>query len=458
VKIRDRREFVIGGWSESENSKSFRSILFGEYKDGRLVFVHHSGGGYTAKQKAELFSKFRELEIKKCPFVNPGDIDIDTTCHWVKPELIGEFEISNMTTKKGLIRHPAIFKTEKKVEKPKAALPDITAILLEKIQKVRQNRLAAAQGSWEVLDKHVITSEEVFKVEGKTITLTNIERHVWPEITKADLIQYYISISEWILPYLKDRPVGINISLQNPAEGFFIRGMEGRQPKWSTVFKTDRKHKKAGKPDEIEWLVCNDLATLVWIINLNSIDLHPWGSRTISPNRPDYISIDLDPSDDDFSKVIQTALAAKKLFDEYKIKSFVKTSGKTGMHIYLPCSNIEYGNARSIAENICQAIHKSVPAITTTSTSVNSRGNLLYVDPSQNDYADRLAAPYCVRSYKLPAVSTPLDWKEVKAGLDPASFNIQTISDRLAKKRDLWAGLFDKKLAAQNGKLLTQFL
>ncbi|HZG25503.1 MAG TPA: hypothetical protein VEZ17_13020, partial [Chitinophagaceae bacterium] len=140
------------------------------------------------------------------------------------------------------------------------------------------------------------------------------------------------------------------------------------------------------------------------------------------------------------------------------IKSFVKTSGKTGMHIYLPCSNIEYGNARSIAENICQAIHRSVPAITTTSTSVNSRGNLLYVDPSQNDYADRLAAPYCVRSYKLPAVSTPLDWKEVKAGLDPASFNIQTISDRLAKKGDLWAGLFDKKLAAQNGKLLTQFL
>jgi len=90
IKINQRKEYVIGGWSESENTTSFRSILFGEFANGKLKYVHHSGGGYTSKEKAQLFKTFKELEVKKCPFVNPRDIIIDTTCHWVKPELIAE--------------------------------------------------------------------------------------------------------------------------------------------------------------------------------------------------------------------------------------------------------------------------------------------------------------------------------------------------------------------------------
>ena len=314
-----------------------------------------------------------------------------------------------------------------------------------------------SQGSWALVLNRKIESKNKLDIQDRTIELVNIERHVWHDVTKAELIQYYISVADYILPHLRDRPVGINISLYNPVEDFFLRGMEGHSPKWATIFETDRKHKMVGKSAKIQWLLCNDLATLVWIVNLECIDVHPWGSRIQSPNEPDYIAIDLDPSDDDFGKVIKTALAGKKLFDKHGIESFVKTSGKTGMHIFLPCSGIEYGQTRVIAEKICQTIHEMVPDITTLSTSTNSRGDKVYVDPSQNDYADRLAAAYCARAYHLPTVSTPLDWKEVKAGLDPTKFTIHTIGDRLKKKGDLWAGLLDKKTAVKNSKQLKAF-
>src|SRR5205814_1618836 len=130
-----------------------------------------------------------------------------------------------------------------------------------------------------------------------------------------------------------------------------------------------RKHKKKGKSDEIEWLVINDKATLAYAVNnLESIDIHPWNSRIQNPESPDYIAIDIDPSDDDFSKVIETVLAAKEIFAKLKLKTFIKTSGKTGMHLLIPCSGIrsgEAGEARKIALAVCQQIHDLVPAITT---------------------------------------------------------------------------------------------
>jgi len=154
---------------------------------------------------------------------------------------------------------------------------------------------------------------------------------------------------------------------------------------------------------------------------------------------------------------IETTLATKELLDEYKMKCFVKTSGKSGMHIYEPCSGIEYGQARTIAENMGQAIHELLPANTTVKTLVNSKGNKLYVDTSQNDYAHRLAAGYCVRANHIPTVSTPLKWKEIKKGLDPAEFTIHTIGKRLGKRGDLFSNAGDMTIRKGNSKLLKTF-
>ena len=223
-----------------------------------------------------------------------------------------------------------------------------------------------------------------------------------------------------------------------------------------------------GKSEEIDWVVCNDLATLIYLLNLGALDLHPWSANIKSSNEPDYIVIDLDPDDsneDDrsantknFKNVIKVALAAKKYFDEQELVSFVKTSGKTGMHLLLPCKGIEYGDTRRIAESICENIHQGVPSISTINTSTHSRGGKVYIDASQNDYGDRLVAPYSVRAYKQPYVSTPLGWDEVHLKLNRHAFTIHTIKERLEQKGDLFNNLFDAKIQKQNTTVLKKFI
>jgi bifunctional non-homologous end joining protein LigD len=194
------------------------------------------------------------------------------------------------------------------------------------------------------------------------------------------------------------------------------------------------------------------------MINLGCIDINPWTSRTDDYQQPDFIIIDLDPSDNDFQKVIETAKAAKQFFDEHKLKAFPKTSGKTGMHLYVPCRGFTFSQARKIAEHICKEVSNLLPEITTTEVSISKRGDKLFVDFSQNDEADTVAAPYSVRPFHHPAVSTPLDWKEVNNKLNTLDFDITNIIDRIEKKGDLFNKVMDEKIAQGNSKILHEFL
>lgn len=312
---------------------------------------------------------------------------------------------------------------------------------------------------WERVDKRQINSKEIRTIEGKEVALVNLEEKVWEGITRGDIVDYYTSIYPYLKPYLQDHPVGINVSFDPITEDEeFIRGMEGHEPKWATIFKTDRKNPKPGKSETIDWIVLNDLPSVIFNISLGAIDLHPWTARSTSPNNPDYIVIDLDPTDEDFSKVIETAKAAKEFIDIHQLVSFVKTSGKTGLHILLPSTGIEFGNARKIALHICSAIHEMLPDITTLSTSKSSRGDKVYVDPSQNDYADRIASVYSVRSYKQPNVSTPIQWEEVNSELIPSNFNIYSIFGRIEKVGDLFREVLNPQYALNNEKVLKRLI
>jgi bifunctional non-homologous end joining protein LigD len=153
-----------------------------------------------------------------------------------------------------------------------------------------------------------------------------------------------------------------------------------------------------------------------------------------------------------FQMAVETALAAGQLLSEHNIKSFIKTSGKTGLHIYIPCVGIDFHESRSIANAIGDEIHKLVPSVSTRNESINQRGNRLYIDANQNDYTDTLAAPYPLRPYHRPLVSTPLEWKEVKPGLDRYDYNMESIHKRLEKKGDLFSGTLDVKTARSNQK------
>ena len=449
-----RQEFVIGGWTESGSGRAFRSLLFGAYENGKLVNVGHAGGGYKEKNMREILAELKKRETNKSPFVNK--VDTDTKPHWIKPTLVAEFKYATFT-RSGKIRKPAIFIGFRKDKKPKEIILETTVATKRAIQQ-KAIRATSRDSNWPKIENGVITSRQEFEIEGCGIELTNVEKPLWHDITKAHLLQYYSSIAPVMLPHIQNRPQSLHIKYKGAlAPGFYIKDMEGREPGCAEIFSIERKHKKAGKNSIIDYLVCNNRATLLWMINLGCIDVNPWTSRTTNYLHPDFVVIDLDPSDHDFQKAIETAKAAKQFFDENKLKAFVKTSGKTGLHLFIPCEGFGFPEARKIATNISKAIHELVPSITTTEVSISMRRDKLYIDPNQNDEADTVAAAYSVRPYKLPTVSSPLEWKEVNKTLDPAAFTMNTIPQRLQKKGELWTNILDKKIIQDNSKLLSQF-
>jgi bifunctional non-homologous end joining protein LigD len=427
-----------------------------------LINVGHSGGGFKEKQMKEIYSRLKELEIKKSPFAN--EVDADTKIHWVKPRLVAEIKYASFTSAKK-IRKPAIFLGFREDKDPKEVVKEMETIpLSEELQPAKKenkklNPESVSDSNWPVILNQKIENKSGFNFNGKEVELTNIDRKLWGEFTKADLLMYYHAVYPFIISHLRNRPLSLHIKNVSPtAPGLYIKDMENHQPGWAQIYSVARKHKKKGKRNRIDYLVCNDEATLHYIINLGCIDVNPWTSTVLTPDNPDFIVIDLDPSDDDFSKAILTAKAAKEFFDQHKLKAFIKTSGKTGMHLYLPCAGFSFAEARTIAQNICSHINELVPDITTTEISVISRADKLYLDPNQNDFADTVAAPYSVRPYRMPAVSTPLEWKEVNNRLHPSRFTIQTVLERLKKKGDIWNNILELKTVKANGLHLKKFI
>jgi bifunctional non-homologous end joining protein LigD len=307
-------------------------------------------------------------------------------------------------------------------------------------------------------------------MENCTIRVHNLERELWADLPKGKLLVYYSEMAHIILPYIKDRPQSLNLKLTHAGgPRTFIKDMENRQPDCAAVFTDKRRIEKIGKRKQIDYLVCNNKETLIYMIDTGCVDINPWASQMQNPESPTYITFDLDPTipeklkgrklqqteQNGFEKAIEVALACKEVLDKHKLQAYVKTSGKTGIHIYVPCVGFKFKDARRIAGGIlANEMHALTPKISTLNFDKNLRGNKVYIDTGQNDYADTLAAPYSIRPYHEPTVSTPLQWKEVKHGLDRFSFNINTIQKRLEEKGDLFRDVLSPAQARKNSAIL----
>jgi bifunctional non-homologous end joining protein LigD len=468
IQTEIRGEYVIGGYTESDSSRAFKSLLFGNYQNGKFIYLGHAGGGYKESEMDKILEKLKQYEIKESPFIN--EVKTDTKTHWLKPGLVANFKFATFTAS-GKVRKPAIFLGFRDDKSPKQVVPEIpvsrpkrsTTSSLSPLKSQKRDRsvgrVSSNNSNWPLILNEKVTTRGEFVIDDKKFELTNVEKELWKGILKADLIDYYHAVAPLILPHLKDRPLSLHIKPKGPkAPGVYIKDMEGHEPRWAEIFSIGRKHRVKGKRDIIDYLVCQDEATLLYAVNLGCIDINPWTARTSQPFSPDYVIIDLDPSDNDFSKAIEAALATKKVLDKYKLRGFVKTSGKTGIHIYIPVRGFTFPEARAAASKLCEEIHSLVPEITTTEVSVSKRGKLLYLDPNQNDQADTVAAPYSVRPTSKPTVSTPLDWREVNHKLNPHEFDIDSILPRLERKGDLFAGAISGKYSKSNATKLLKLL
>lgn len=299
------------------------------------------------------------------------------------------------------------------------------------------------------------------KIDGHELELSNLDKVFWPagkkfggpggaRLTKGDVIEYYNKVAPWILPYLKDRPESM---LRSPGgvkgKAFYQKdiGAKGAKgsigPDWLQRVKV----RSEGERRDLHYLICNDKATLLFMANLGCIEINPWLSRTGKLDRPNFMVMDLDPSDKtDFKTVIRVARGLKEIFDELGVPSFPKTSGATGMHIYVPMgAKYSFDQVKEFGHLIAALAHQRMPKITTLErlTRKRPRGTVL-LDYLQNRKGQTLATVYSLRPKPGAPVSTPLNWSEVKAGLDPRDFNIRNIFERLERVGDLWAPVMGK--------------
>jgi bifunctional non-homologous end joining protein LigD len=278
---------------------------------------------------------------------------------------------------------------------------------------------------------------------GRQVTLTHLTKRYFPQggpgaQTKGDLLRYYLATAPVILPHLAERPVVLTRYPDGAgSKGFYVQRAPEHRPAWVTTCTTSIK-----PPKELTFLRIESTAMLAWVANLGAIELHPWYARCSAPTKPDYLVIDLDPVDGTrFEKVRTAALHVKEALDAWSLPALIKTSGATGLHLFVPIvRGPTQREVHAVARDIALAIAARHPRVFTTEYRIASRprGTVL-LDFNQNAAGHTLAGAYSVRPTPSATVSTPLEWRDVADGAVPRDFTIVTVPLRLSQREDPWA-------------------
>lgn len=420
IKSTHRQEAIICGYTQPRGSrKNIGALVLGIYKKGKLIYIGHSGSGLNTAMINELKQRLDHLQCETSPFDKVPKTNMPVT--WVKPKLVCEIEFTEWTDD-GQMRHP-IFLGLRDDKKPEVVKKEVI------VHPPDKNNII-------ILNRH-------------RLTLSNPDKIFWPDegYTKKDVIDYYLAISKWILPYLKDRPESL---LRHPnginGDNFFQKNME-HTPDWVKIQPIYSEHEQRN----INYLICQNEATLIYMANLGCIEINPWFSRLKHLDKPDFCIIDLDPEEIDFKAVVKSALAVKKFLDELKIDCYCKTSGATGLHIAIPLgAKYTYDQSKQFAELIVGEVNQRLPKITSILRSPAKRQGKVYLDFLQNRQGQTITAPYAIRPRPGATVSTPLLWEEVNGRLNPSKFTIKTIIKRLDEYGDLWKPVLGKGAALKN--------
>jgi bifunctional non-homologous end joining protein LigD len=431
VKYRRSQEAVIGGFTQPRGSRtSLGALLLGVYEGGDLVYVGHTGGGFTEAELDEIHARLIPLIRKTSPFKNR--IKTNTPPTWIEPELVCEVKFSEWTDD-GIMRQPTYMGMRDDIA-PRQVTREIP---IPKSKALEPKRFKGAD-----------EMKENVKIDGIELTLSNLNKVYWPDevITKGDMVQYYRDISSLILPYLKDRPESLH-RFPNGIQGksFFQKNITNA-PEWVET----KQIESESSDDVIEYLICQNEATLVYMANLGTIEINPWNSRIKSLDHPDYLIIDLDPDERPFEDVVQVALTVHELLEEAGAENYIKTSGKTGLHICIPLgAKYDYDQTRQFASIITHLVNARLPEITSVERKPSKRKGLIYLDHLQNRRGQTLAAPYSLRPRPGATVSTPLKWEEVRRGFRPEQFHIKNIQKRVERLGDLWKGVLGSGIEMQ---------
>ena len=455
IKTEKHQELVIGGYTLNEGTnKLFSALLLGIIEKGAFHFVTPVGTGFNKKMQEEIIGKLAPYVTKECPFAEVPEYNKPSrfrpnppkaTVTWVRPKLVAEINYREMTSN-GAIRQPS-FKGLREDKKPSEVVRETPATIhtITKEHSLVKQRILTAPPKKErktLLNPNEETQTRV--IGAHEIKFGNLSKVFWPKenLTKRAMLNYYYQVAPFLLPYMKNRPQTLN---RHPhgiqGESFYQKDIKGKAPSWIETYPyysyADRKHK--------EFLLCTNEASLLYIASLGCIEMNPWHSRAQSPERPDWCIIDLDPDQNSFEQVIQAARVTKEVLDAIGVPSFPKTSGSTGLHIYIPLgAKYSYHDSKEFARRLVKIVHAELPAFTSIERKTADRGGNMYLDFLQNRPQATVAAPYSLRPKPGAPVSAPLHWDEVKRGLKISDFHLKNMMTRIKREGDLFKGALGK--------------
>jgi bifunctional non-homologous end joining protein LigD len=453
IKVQRRQEVIIAGFTKNKGTaKPFSALVLGVYEGKMLKYAGKVGTGFSDKLQKEMMAAFKPYITAQSPFEVEPDVDkpsrfrpqrLGAKPTWLRPELVCEINYAEVTGE-GIFRQASFkgMRIDKKAEDVILETPKDTEETVNEVEKHEAVTPVKNTGRKTLLNPRDET--QVRKICGHDLKFTHLSKEYWPEdhITKRDMFNYYYQVAEYILPYLKDRPMSLN-RFPNGIHGqsFYQKDVKGKAPDWVTktfpYTTSDGEHK--------EYLVGSDEAYLLWMASLGCIEMNPWFSRVQSPDNPDYCVIDLDPDKNTFEQVIEAAQEVRKVLDAIGVPSYPKTSGSTGMHIYIPlAAKYTYDQSQMFARIIVQLVHQQIPDYTSLERMIANRKGKMYLDFLQNRPGATIAGPYSLRPKPGATVSMPLSWDEVRPGLTMKHFTIHNSIERLKETGDLFKGVLGK--------------
>ena len=472
-KLSKELDAVVGGWTEPRGTREhFGALLLGLYDGKKLEFVSGVGSGFSVPVQERLMPQLQALQTSKCPFATTPDTR--EKAYWTKPKLVARVKYTGWTEGRHL-RQPTFLGLQEDhnpadctfaQEDPKAGNETMRAAKskvkagknAKRAPEPKESResIAAPAPLHATLKTDAQISEELNKgsreevfveLDGITLRLTHLNKVYFPGdgYTKRNLLAYYFYAAPLLLPFLKDRPLVLR-RYPNGIEGeaFFQKDAGKVPPAWmeTAAIKSEDKGKT------IRYFVANNRASLLYLANLGCIDHNPWSSRRDDLEHPDYIFFDLDPTDGTpFESVTKLAKMLAEKLEEIGLKIFLKTSGASGLHIFLPVERLyTYEQARNFVHTIASLVAQEHPGLITFERSVRkrSRGSIL-IDAHQNSEGQSLASVYSVRAFPSASISTPVKAAELNSKLRPEKWNLSSIRKRVSDVGDLWGAFWKSR-------------
>jgi len=450
IKIHHEQEFVVGGWTEPRQTRSyFGALLVGVFENKKLIYVGHTGTGFDERELARVMPILKRLETRECPFA-----DVPKTNerpHWIRPELVAQVRFTEWTADNKL-RHPVYLgmRDDKRAADVHRE-PSPRTTNLERQAKPPERRAKRGERRTSNAEPRTVAAtliEQLAELEqgrrdgfvelpgGERLKVTNLHKVFWPKkkLTKGDLFRYYARVAPYVLPAIADRPLvmkrfpnGVN------AAPFYQHRATDVPPGVRSEMVTVAERRPH--------IIGGTLLTLMYTTQLAAISQDPWFSRLPHPEVADCAAFDLDPSEGvPFGAVLDVARWIRDELDKLGAAGVPKTSGADGLHIYVPLpAGTPYDAGLLYCQIVATIVAQRHPKVATTERAVRARGKRVYIDCFQNILGKTLASAYSARASEHAGVSTPLSWKEIEAGVDRRDFSIETVPARLDKVGDLWA-------------------